>query len=214
MNRTKSLVTLLLLYVSLFAMDDAAEAQAAAEKGYYNFLKLCLSAEGAHERHRLAGTESAENASLGDAIPVNHLTAESVDSYSGGTVKELLAWRSIYYVPVLFDGVPKLMLTVRKFSANGEYEIAALGDGLLMKQIVAIRQKHRAADAMILCFNSDIRQFSFHLPSVDETNLTAIRYTLPAERSGNEYEELSTAKITIATLQQKIAEQKKRGYQW
>lgn len=214
MNHLKFSVCMLLLWSSLFAYDDAAEAKRAAEKGYYNFLKLCLSAKDAHKRHRLDNEDNVENAQLGEPIPLVHLTAEKVHAYSDGSVKDVLTWGSIYYVPVSFRGEEKLMLTVRKFSPDGEYEIAALGDGLLLKQIHAFRSIYRQAEELILCFNPDTRTFLFHMPSKDETNLTPVDFTLPSKRRGSEYSTLSTAKDELPALKELLRKRAQRGNLW
>ncbi len=199
---------------TLLAQDDADAAKSAAENGFENFLELCLSAEDAHSRHRLDSSDGVHNASVGEPIAVTQLLAETINSYDGTAIEECLTWNSTYYVPVMFDGEPKLMLTVRKFSEEGTYEIAALGDGLLVKELSKIETNQRSASSLILAFNRDTRLYAFHIPELDSTNLTLVDFSIETSRSTNEYESLSTVSNAMKELQAALTVVQERGAQW
>jgi hypothetical protein len=214
MKSYKSMFLVLLLGSTLFAKDDVEAAKMAAKNGYQNFLGLCLSVKDARSRHRLDSSDGVANATIGEPIAVPQLLAETINNYDGSNIQECLTWNSTFYVPVLFDGEAKLMLTVRKFSEDGEYKIAALGDGLLVKELALIERKQRFASSLILIFNRDTRLYSFHIPEVDSTNLTLVDFSIDSNRSVEEYSSLSTVHSAMEELQAALSVVQKRGSQW
>lgn len=208
-----ALLISLLISISLYA--DLAEAKQAAQNNYKDFLELCLTSEGAYSRHRLSSDDDYKTATLGEPYPVELITNESISQYEDGDkVSDILTWNNTYLFPVVFNGEMKLMLTVRKYSKEGNYQIGALGNRSLATQLGYHKKNWekengaRSSYNPTLCLNQDTKCYSIHVPEKDATNLTIIDFSQKAYKEGNTFNALET---TISTIKDQLKSVVKRG---
>ncbi len=209
-------VVVLALSTTLYAATELESAQVAAQRGYREFLALCLSAEDAHIRHGLDVDDCVENATLGEAVPVERVTAQSIASYSSGmSVGDLLTWDNTFLVPVKFGGITKLMITVRKYAPNEDYKIGALGNRLLANELNQIKsQQSSGSSQLVLGYNRETREYLFHLPTMGGNNLTLIDFSTSPTRGIMGYATLSSADTVMEVLKRKLEVVIERGTLW
>lgn len=194
---------------------DIEDATKVAQDGYQNFLKICLSSDGAMVRHKLSSGDNYKTAVLGKPYSVELITNESLNGYSSEKgVSDLITDNDTYLFPVIFNGSAKLLLTVRKYSKNGDFQIGALGKRSLARELELHKENwfkekgERAFYNPVLCLNQDLKTYMIHVPEKDGVNLTPIQYGKREMGSQNQYSGLEE---TVSSLKEQLMRVVKRG---
>lgn len=193
------------LQCTLFAgssskMSDMAEVKAVAQEGY----KKILHSFDAIDRGRfgLSPEDLVEESELGEPFKLGILDSKVIRNYAqyaDKNVQDITVEIENYMVPVLFNGVSKFFLTVCKFQGKSSFEIASIGEVPLALKIDNISNSWNRGSAtdIVLIQNPESQAYMFHIPSVDETNLTLIDVSSSSSRS---YNSLSTVSTAVGSL--------------
>lgn len=198
------IMLVLVIYCALFANNNSdkaalAEVKTVAEEGYKKILSSFDAVDRA--RFQLNETDLVEEAELGEPFKLQIMDSKVIRNYadySDKKVQDLTVAIENYMVAVKFNGVSKLFVTVCKFKGKSSYEIASIGDVPLAQKIDQVSASwNRSNTEVVLIQNPESHAYMFHVPSVDETNLTIIDVR---SSSRKDYRSLSTVGNAVATL--------------
>ncbi len=194
MHRVIAGLCILFSIITLYANDDASEATLIAEKGFKKFISSCLSGDAqAYKHFNLGDRDVIEKATLGKPYKLGLISPEKVRTYRSNTkVCDCYKTINTYIFPVLFNGKTKFVLSVEKYTDEGNYKIGSIGSKWLALEIEKVLKKWPSSKgySIVLMQNLPTQEYAFHIPQKDGFNLTLLSYDV--NRNENSYLSLST----------------------
>lgn len=207
MKKNRLCIVLFILLCSMIVLpaqgDDLKKIKDIAEMGFKEFIQGPLSLKNFCVEHGITLSDLEGDITLGEPIQLYSISDKKILTYSQQrSVSEVINKTDIYMFPLLFNGTPKLFLDVSKYGTDN-YEIGALGQSWLSREYHKVRNQYNKKRnlSIILCQNYHTHAYLFHLPDIDQTNLTL----LDPEISRNlGYFRVSSVKESMTHLKEKL----------
>lgn len=164
-------VVFMTLQLAVAIPEDVYEA---AEKGLDKYLKSIP--QGLLNEYGFHDTNELEMCKLGNAFEVQMITPQALMRYQeNDTVKSLVSNTGMWYFVVTCQGQNRAMLTVAK-GDNSNWEVVSLGNIPLAQELQNIQKawtNDRGFEPQLVVVYQ-ARKYLFHLPQLDDQNITTI----------------------------------------